>query len=75
MATRALQIKQGDPTGGSEPGKMATQEDIDRFSNMLGSQHRDSFLSRAGEMVGGSYQSLLDLYGSYYSDPYGGNYG
>ena len=72
-ATRSLQIKQGDPTGGSQQ-KFITQSDIDSFSNSIGTDNQASFLSQASNLLGQPYQSLIDLYSSYsqqQGEPYG----
>ena len=71
-ASRSLQIKQGDPTGGSQQ-KLITQSDIDSFSNSIGVEHQASFLSQASNLLGQPYQSLIELYSSYndQGDSYG----
>ena len=69
---RGLQVRQGDPTGGEAPGRTISQEDIDRMVGGLNPEDRDSFIGISQGMIGNSYQSLIDLAGSYYSDSYGG---
>ena len=66
IPTRALQVRQGDPTGagGATETRLATQADIDELANRL-PYDRESFMSNASSLVGQSYQSLLDLYGQY----------
>ena len=71
-AVRGLQVRQGDPTGGEEPGRTISQADIDRMVGGLNPEDRDSFIGISQGMIGNSYQSLIDLAGSYYSDSYGG---
>lgn len=66
-STRALQITQGDPTGGNQ-GRIVTAEDIESFNSRLGMGDRMSFNAAAQRLIGQDYQSLIDLYGGYAQD-------